>query len=609
VPIRINYQGRILDNEALVNADVSLVLRLYNDQTAGDLLCEDSNTVTVVDGLYSTYIGDHCPPASLRNAMTNNPLYLEVEINGAILTPRERIVAVGYSLMADRVPNNAITSAMLANGAVGSNQLAMGAVQSRNLALGAVTGGHIATGAVASAQLAEGAVTSNKLAPESVGDTQLVKAYDSGSITRDDLGLSYSTAFQSMQTNALVSFDTAFDSAPVVVLTLESDSDALGENTKCHVRRKSATDFTASVAVASPEPVYPITDTWHGLQSTLADVNGRPAICSFDSLALDLLFVRALDAGGSAWAAPVNVDPADTTESIGNFLIVNGNPAIAYKAKANDDVVYTRATDVNGTSWDTPVIVDTNNYAGGYLSMAIVDGYPAMSYYDSLADDLIYVRALDTNGSTWCEPIRVRTNGNLGQDTSLAVVNGNPAISFKNADYEDLMYIRAQDSTGTNGWYPSFQVYTNGNAVDNYIHLSVAGGYPAMGFYSPENSAIMYVRSTNVNGGSGWLEPVTITTNGLYCAMEIINGRPAFAYKNELNDYLMFRYAGDSTGQTWQTSVTVPAEAYSGSAYIDLAEINGGAAISCFSGNTNLMYIRSSDFTTNTVINWVAIEP
>ena len=58
VPPLINYQGRLLDGTNLVNGSVALSLQLYDDASAGALLYEDSNQVAVVDGLYSTLIGD-----------------------------------------------------------------------------------------------------------------------------------------------------------------------------------------------------------------------------------------------------------------------------------------------------------------------------------------------------------------------------------------------------------------------------------------------------------------------------------------------------------------------------------------------------------------------
>ena len=57
VPQLINYQGRLLSGTNLVNGTVGLSLRLFKVPAGGTSLYEDSNTVTVADGLYSTFIG------------------------------------------------------------------------------------------------------------------------------------------------------------------------------------------------------------------------------------------------------------------------------------------------------------------------------------------------------------------------------------------------------------------------------------------------------------------------------------------------------------------------------------------------------------------------
>lgn len=56
----------------------------------GASLYEDSNTVTVMDGLYATFIGDNTTGGSLTNALTNAAVYVEVAVNGTALTPGAR---------------------------------------------------------------------------------------------------------------------------------------------------------------------------------------------------------------------------------------------------------------------------------------------------------------------------------------------------------------------------------------------------------------------------------------------------------------------------------------------------------------------------------------
>jgi hypothetical protein len=100
-PALINYQGRLVDGTSLVNGTVELSLRLFTESVGGDILFEDSNTVVVVDGLYSTYIGDQpTTTGTLVHALLASNVYLEVVVNGVALSPRERMVAVPYSVFA-----------------------------------------------------------------------------------------------------------------------------------------------------------------------------------------------------------------------------------------------------------------------------------------------------------------------------------------------------------------------------------------------------------------------------------------------------------------------------------------------------------------------------
>jgi hypothetical protein len=99
VPSLINYQGRLVQGTNLVNGVTGLTIRLYNAPAAGTLLYEDSGTVSVVDGLYSTFIGDQTNAGNLVSALTNAQVYLGVAVNGGPeLSPRERVVTVAYSL-------------------------------------------------------------------------------------------------------------------------------------------------------------------------------------------------------------------------------------------------------------------------------------------------------------------------------------------------------------------------------------------------------------------------------------------------------------------------------------------------------------------------------
>jgi len=99
-PEMFRYQGRLVDGTNLVNATLPMSFKLYDAQSGGNLVYEDSSSVLVVDGLYSTMVGDNTVFGSLTNAMTNAAVYLELTVNGETLSPRERLVSVPYVLNA-----------------------------------------------------------------------------------------------------------------------------------------------------------------------------------------------------------------------------------------------------------------------------------------------------------------------------------------------------------------------------------------------------------------------------------------------------------------------------------------------------------------------------
>ena len=101
VPGVINYQGRLVTATNLVNGTVSLVLRLYDAETGGTLRYADSNRVTVVDGLYATWLGDNTIAGTLTNALAQPQVWVELVVNGGRLSPRERLGSVPYALNAN----------------------------------------------------------------------------------------------------------------------------------------------------------------------------------------------------------------------------------------------------------------------------------------------------------------------------------------------------------------------------------------------------------------------------------------------------------------------------------------------------------------------------
>jgi hypothetical protein len=133
VPTMISYQGRVLMNNtnfggtgqfkfALVRGPGPTLL-WKNDGSAGNTEPTAAVSLPVANGLVMTSLGDSAlanmtalPPAAFEQP----DVRLRVWFNGGSgfqqLTPDQRIVSVGYALMAGNVPDGVITAAKLAPG-------------------------------------------------------------------------------------------------------------------------------------------------------------------------------------------------------------------------------------------------------------------------------------------------------------------------------------------------------------------------------------------------------------------------------------------------------------------------------------------------------------
>lgn len=182
-PAAIHQQGRLIDGTNLVNGAATIVYRLYAALEGGAALAGDTNDVTVVDGLYSTTLD--LAPAVWAAVLTNAELYLETDVDGTPLAPRERVGASAYAWLAAGVTTGAIGVLQLADDAVTKDKLIDGAVTSGKIDVGAVTEEKINPSAVTETKLGSGAVTTNKIGSGAVTEKKIAD----GAVTGDKIGL------------------------------------------------------------------------------------------------------------------------------------------------------------------------------------------------------------------------------------------------------------------------------------------------------------------------------------------------------------------------------------------------------------------------------------
>ncbi|MBN1268255.1 MAG: hypothetical protein JXB04_01590 [Kiritimatiellae bacterium] len=607
VPELINFQGRLVNGTNLVNDQVGLTLSLYDAASGGTLLYADSNTVDVVDGLYSTFLGDDTILGSFLEVFTNEEVWVEIEVNGVTLEPREQIAAVGYALKAMGVSTGAITTAMLANGAVTTPKIAFGAVTSNKIAVGAVQGLHIA----------EGQVTGSHLATDTVAPIHLTKPYQSGSVSLSSFSGTNNTDFSSTSTNAVIPFIVPFDTTPIVTASLVCESDAVADAINHRLVQVTPTNFTLHVEAESTAAAQTLhATTYYDPWFSLVVINNNPAVAFTDEDS-HLLFRRATDPLGISWADAVTVYTNDDA-FYPSLALVNGNPAIAFSSGAGSDAVlcYVRALNAIGSAWGDVVELSTNHATLGcdnVCSLAVVAGYPAIAFQPSgdMADpDLQYVRATDVNGTNW-GAIAAIADGGMNNDVFspvLRIVNGNPAIAYNHVGSNCIFLIRGADIWG-NTWN------TPCEAVTNYIRgsmfdMEIINGNPAVSFYDDARDDLMYVRSSNMNG-TAWSEPVQVATNGYvgyYHNLAAGTDAPALAFADTSN-YLAFVKAADAEGDTWSDPVVISA---SNGAHLvcDMIYARGGPAIVWHGPDGDeVRFIRSGNLPADAALNWVAVEP
>jgi hypothetical protein len=174
----------------------------------------------------------------------------------------------------------------------------------------------------------------------------------------------------------------------------------------------------------------------------MAIVGGNPAISYYDATDEELKYVRATNANGTAWGSPVTVDGTGT-EDVGQYTslaVVNGNPAISYHSITKGSLLFVRATNSTGSAWDTPLILDSVGTVGFGTSLVVINGNPAIAQHRK-GDSLAYLRATNASGSAWGAPV-VLDSGGVGTFPSMALVNGSPAIAYYDFTNDRLKYLR-----------------------------------------------------------------------------------------------------------------------------------------------------------------------
>ncbi|MBN2081354.1 hypothetical protein JW859_04010 [bacterium] len=284
---------------------------------------------------------------------------------------------------------------------------------------------------------------------------------------------------------------------------------------------------------------------WTGIQPSLCEVNGFPAMAYYDYSTTTCMYVQSTNDLGDVWSSmPTNVITAGSGGGGPCMQIVNGRPAVACH-DGTGNVVYVRASDADGAAWPAGSV---NVGIGGAntmcLSLAVINGNPAVAWPDSTTGiRLKYARANDVNGGSFLPEVIVDDSTTLtGQYPSLVLVNGRPAIAYSCSDALEIRYARAQDTTGT-AWETPVRVNPAGMDAF-YCSLAVVDGIPTIAFMNANDDSLMVVRAEDANG-TNWGEPELASDNGSAGRQNTIidnNGRPAVSSLNATWSGIEFSY-------------------------------------------------------------------
>jgi len=97
IPRTLHYQGKLLDSSSVgINDTIALTFRLYDSETVGPILWEETITNVIISkGLLSVELGT---ADGFDTLSFSNPYWLEIEVEGEILSPREKLNSVPYAI-------------------------------------------------------------------------------------------------------------------------------------------------------------------------------------------------------------------------------------------------------------------------------------------------------------------------------------------------------------------------------------------------------------------------------------------------------------------------------------------------------------------------------
>lgn len=286
-----------------------------------------------------------------------------------------------------------------------------------------------------------------------------------------------------------------------------------------------------------------------GLRPSLAVVGGKPAIAFYHSSPNPglRLATNANADGSGAWTI-VTVGPANN--AVCSLAEVSGKPGVTYR---NGSLTFARNSAADGSGTWTTATVDPAADTTGGSSLQVIGGVPMIAYRDEVQADLKFARNNMADGSGNWSRTTVESAGNTGLAPSLADVGGVPAIAYYDQTLQLVRYAVNSAANGSGAW----TVRSTGAIVSAPPRLALASiaGNPAVGVSA---ASLSYLRATAADGSGAWIAvPLESGTSvGGSVSLLVGGGFPLLAYRDSIRKWLKFGRAGVPNGLSgWTHSV------------------------------------------------------
>lgn len=501
------YQAELKQNGALLDGTPDLEFRLYDAPIQGTQV-----GAPVLALAYPVQRGRLTVDLDFGAAAFNaQARWLEIRVDGAVLTPRQRLSAAPLATRALAVADGSVDSAAILNGSINQIDIDPSSVQVRIGAncpagssvraiaedgtvscegddvggsgditgvspgpglegggdTGAVTLG-IATGGINAGMLGPGVVGGAAIASNAIGSSHIAN----GSIASADVNAT--------QVQVRVTSNCAVGSS---IRQINADGTVV-----CAA--------TLPASVATPRPVFSRTSI--DLPGQVRDISitlgidGLGLLSWYDTVGQDLYVSHCNDVACTG----VTSVAIDTAGDVGEFSSIaiapNGQGIVSYYDRSNGDLKFAVCGDVICSSAQT-LVVDSGTAAGenvGQSTSLVIgaEGRPAISYYDVTRGDL-KVAYCSSLVAPYCATRSLATvdgaGGNdVGRPSALVLSPEGGAlklyITYYDATLGDLKLARCFESACGSA---TISVVESANDAGSVLALSVGGdGLPLMAY-------------------------------------------------------------------------------------------------------------------------------